>query len=134
MCTGEDVFRAALAVLDELEGGSPDRIYSGEYKERSLPILNAVTAELMTGLGRGEDYVPVWDFAGPLPLPDSMCRSVLPYGLAANLAVSDDPDSAAFCRERYEEMKRELLKHSPAESRDTEDVYGGIGFGEFSRW
>jgi hypothetical protein len=41
-----------------------------------------------------------------LALSDWQCLSVLPYGLAAMLAMQDAPQSAEFFQQKYEENKR----------------------------
>jgi hypothetical protein len=69
-----------------------------------------------------------------IDLDDYICQSVLPYGLAAHLLMQEDLTSASYFQQRYEELKRDLERGLPTVSEDIEDVYGGIEYGEFSRW
>lgn len=59
---------------------------------------------------------------------------MLPYGLAAHLLLDENTNAAGFFQQRYEELKSQLARGLPRESEDIEDRYGGIEYGEFSRW
>ena len=50
------------------------------------------------------------------------------------LLMDENPSAAAFFQSRYEELRNRLAVGIPAQSEDITDVYGGIGYGEFSRW
>ena len=79
------------------------------------------------------------DFKTPIELDDYICQSVLPYGLAAHLLMDENPASANFFQQRYDELKAGLRSGFPAAgSEDVVDVYGSRGgidpYNEFSRW
>lgn len=72
-------------------------------------------------------------------LDDYICRSVMPYGLAAHLLLDENPSAASFFQQRYEELLRGLRSGGiPTGSEDIVDVYGGCGgiepYNEFSAW
>jgi hypothetical protein len=54
------------------------------------------------------------------------------------LLLNEDPSTANYCQQRYDELKASLMRGLPAESEDIEDVYGPKGgiypYNEFSRW
>ena len=78
------------------------------------------------------DYIR--DMNSVVKLDDYICQTILPYGLAAHLLMDENPSAAAFFQSRYEELKNRLAEGIPVQSEDIVDVYGGIGYGEFSRW
>jgi hypothetical protein len=49
--------------------------------------------------------------------------------------MSEDPSSANFCQQRYDELKASLQRGMPAESEDITDLYGGLEpYNEFGMW
>lgn len=148
MTTAQNVFEAAIAVMDEQNGqGVADHSDTLEYKNRTLKILNMLRGELypysdsyevIEGNGR-PIAAEIVDFDTPIELDDYICQSVMPYGLAAHLLMAEDPTSANFCQQRYDELKNGLRRGYPSNgSEDIVDVYGSRGgispYQEFSRW
>jgi hypothetical protein len=148
MTTAQNVFEAAIAVMDEQNGqGVADHSDTLEYKNRTLKILNMLRGELypfsdsyevLDGGGR-PIAAEIVDFDTPIELDDYICQSVMPYGLAAHLLMAEDPTSANFCQQRYDELKNGLRRGYPSSgSEDIVDVYGSRGgidpYQEFSRW
>jgi hypothetical protein len=75
------------------------------------------------------------DLYTEIDLDDYICRSVMPYGLAAHLLLDENPSTAGFFQQRYDELKAQLSRGLPAESEDIIDVYGGIEpYNEFGMW
>lgn len=143
MTTAQEIFETAMGLMDELDdAGRADTGDSREYKNRTLSILNLLQGELypysdtyrVEQAGKRPIAARIEDFTMPLGLDDYICRSVLPYGLAAHLVLDENPTLAAYCQQRYEELRATLARGLPAESEEVEDVYGGLGYGEFSRW
>ena len=68
-------------------------------------------------------------------LDDTLCTTVLPYGLAAHLLLGENNVMAGFFNQRYEEM-REKLKNAPASFEAITDVYGlsYTPYNNFGRW
>ena len=49
----------------------------------------------------------------------------MPYGLAAHLMLQEDTTTAAYCQQRYDELKNRLASGLPQDSDDIVDVYSG---------
>lgn len=60
-------------------------------------------------------------------LSDDIARSVLTYGLGANLFIIENPSLANFCQQKYEENKRDATSQkSPVTMERINVVYGDI--------
>lgn len=147
MTTGQDVFDAAMGLMDEVLNGLTDTGDTKEYKDRTLLILNVLVGELypysdtynIENDGVRPIASPVTDFDTGIGLDDYICRTLLPYGLAAHLLLDENPSAASFFQQRYEELFRRLQAGGPpGGSEDIEDVYGANGgispYNEFSAW
>ena len=147
--TGMDVFQAAITIMDELsDEGKYKYDDTKEYQDRTLAILNMLQNELYPFSDTyklnqewGSRRRPVADRLESLydniDLDDYCAGTVLPYGLAAHLLLNEDPSTANYCQQRYDELKASLTRGMPAESEDITDVYGGIDvdpYNDFSRW
>lgn len=141
MTNAQDVFKIAMGLMDE-ESGEADSPDTREYKNRTLHILNLLRGELypysdsftQPQPGKRPIADKIADFDTAIGLDDYICQSVLPYGLAAHLLLDENPSAAGFFQQRYEELKALLSRGMPVESLDIEDIYGGIGCGQFGRW
>ena len=152
MASGFDVFKSAMALMDELDSND----YT-EYTVRAVNILNGLIQECYpysdtyikpkrSGHRSTTEMLTVSDITqatGDLDLDDYICYSVLPYGLAAHLFIDDNPASAQFFQQRYEELLNRIKNEGMlAESEDIYDVYSydpdgfstGIGFEWTTRW
>jgi hypothetical protein len=146
MTTAQDVFDIAMGMMDEVLNGNTNTGDTAEYKGRTLYILNALAGELypysdtytVGEAGKRPIVERIEDFASGIGLDDYICRSVMPYGLAAHLLLDENPTSASFFQQRYEELVRGLSSGIPAASEDIVDVYGGRGgiepYAEFGYW
>lgn len=139
MTSSQQVFELAMSLMDELNEstGQADTPDTTEYKNRTLSILNVLRGELYPysdtyrrdlDSGRRPISSMIRTFDMPINLDDYICQSVLPYGLAAHLLMQEDPSSANFFQQRYDELKMTLARGLPAESVDIEDIYGGNSF------
>lgn len=61
-----------------------------------------------------------------LDLDDVTCRTLLPYGLTAELFKEENEMIAKFARARYVELKQASMLRKPSTSQDIVDVYGGF--------
>ncbi len=132
-----EVFDATMGLMDELSSkGEAQTSDTKEYVYRTPAIMNILTAEFHSEAGSTGDFLAVEDFEDYLAgIPDGYALSVLPYGLAANLLVDENPTAASFFEQRYEEMMKRYIRRMPAEFESITDVYGvGNEYGEFSRW
>ncbi|HIS97144.1 MAG TPA: hypothetical protein IAD42_04135 [Candidatus Scatomorpha pullistercoris] len=135
MTTVESVFKAAMVLMDELSSTGEARTSdTKEYELRAPSILNALTAELRTLMGETADWLPAEGMDDSLPVDTNYGLAAMPYGLAANLLVDENPSAASFFQQRYEELRAVYLARRRADIDDIEMLYGGIGHGEFARW
>ena len=144
MTNAQYVFETAMTLMDELNEatGKADTSDTKEYKNRTLRILNILRGELCPysdtftagAAGKRPICPAIDDFTSAIGLDDYICQSVLPYGLAAHLLMQEDPTSANYFQQRYDELKSLLARGLPAASEDIGDVYGGFPYNEFSRW
>ena len=143
--TAQRVFDITMGLIDEVNenSGEPDTADTREYKVRTLLILNALRGELypysdtynVETAGERPIVSVIQDFDTPIDLDDYICQSVMPYGLAAHLLLDENPASASFFQQRYEELRNNLSKGFPQDGEAITDVYGvGFEYNEFSRW
>ena len=148
--TGMDVFQRAITMMDELsDEGKYKYEDTEEYRQRTLAILNVLQGELYQysdtykknanwASGRRPVLTALEDLYSEIDLDDYCAGTVLPYGLAAALLLDENPTTANFFQQRYDELKAGLQRGMPAVSEDIEDVYGPRGgiypYNEFSRW
>ena len=143
--TAQRVFDLAMGLMDEVNetSGGTDDADTREYKVRTLLILNALRGELFPYSdtyaaeepGKRPILAVIQSFDQVIGMDDYICQSVLPYGLAAQLLLDENPDSASFFQQRYEEMRMNLAKGIPQQSESISDVYGIVSpYNEFSRW
>lgn len=150
--TGKDVFDRAVTMMDELnDAGETTYADTQEYLNRTLAILNTLQGELYFysdtfpkwqewESGRRPILMPLPDLDTPIDLDDYCAGTVLPYGLAAHLLLDENPSTAGFFQQRYEELLRGLMngRGKMNVSEDIEDIYGPKGgifpYNEFSRW
>ena len=143
--TAQRVFDITMGLIDEVNenSGETDTADTREYKVRTLLILNALRGELYPYSDTYDVETPgerpivsvIQDFDTPIDLDDYICQSVMPYGLAAHLLLDENPASASFFQQRYEELRNNLSKGFPQDGEAITDVYGvGFEYNEFSRW
>ena len=128
MTTGKDIFSAAMSIMDELSAAG-EAVHSDtmEYEQRAPAILNVMLTEIKVLRGDASDWLPV-------PVETNYALGAMPYGLAANLLVDENPTAASFYQQRYEELRTLFVSRLPASVEDIEMLYGGVGGGSFSRW
>lgn len=132
----EDVFDAAMGIMDELSvSGEARTSDTEEYALRTPAIINMLVSELKMLTGERGDWLPVESLEDVVPVGDtSYALGALPYGLAANLLVDENPSAASFYQQRYEELRAYYLARMQAVSGDIVNLYGGIEYGEFGAW
>jgi hypothetical protein len=135
--TGLDVFLIAMALIDEVDGaGAATPEGTREFSGRTAGLLTSLCGELYpysdtyaADGARRPVCPPVTALGEPLALDDFLCRSVLPYGLAARLILEDNPSMASFFELRYEELIARYGQMRPVRSEPIEDLYGGLASG-----
>ncbi|MGE4485346.1 MAG: hypothetical protein AB7C97_09595 [Oscillospiraceae bacterium] len=137
-----DVFDSAMALIDELDDtGSSDAADTAEYKNRTPAIVSILIGECYP---YSENYAAGTRRSGWTPVTaqddyidgvdDTLCLTVMPYGLAASLLVDENPAAAGFFQQRYEALLARFGKELPSDWESIADVYGGIENGGFGRW
>lgn len=131
-----DIFNSAMGIMDELSSaGKAETSGNREYEYRTPAILNMLVSELKTLLGDYTDWMPMADMDSEVPeVNTSYALGAMAYGLAANLLVDENPTAASFYQQRYEELRNLYIIRQSADSAEIADMYGGIEYGEFSRW
>ena len=144
--TAQWVFDKAMAISDQLsETGAADHEYDQDLKNRALPILNVLRVECVMAsadfLRRGVagkrvigNEIKAWDSMLD-GIDDGVAQGAMPYGLAAQLLLDEDPDAASFCNQKYQEMLSYLRLQVPQEMEMIEYPYGRKNeYGEGGRW
>jgi hypothetical protein len=112
----QDIFIMAMNLMDEeSETGAYDG-YPDEYKKKAWSILNVLQAELTRA---SDTHSPIISENSVIQIDDRTAVTVLPYGLAAHLLMTEDQTRAAFFNARYDELKRKR----PAVISKIKDVY-----------
>ena len=142
----QGVFDKAMYLIDAQNEstGSTDNSDTTEYKVRTLGILNNLIDDAYPAsdtFAIGEDGKrPALDdltgFSDEVKMDPYIVRSVLPCGLAAKLLSEENPTLADFFWQLYEQRLAKAREGVPASFESIEDgmPYGGIEYGEFSRW
>ena len=141
--TAKYIFDQAIKLMDEQsDSGDSDWSDTNEYKHRAVAILNTLIGECYpysdtyTIVTPGKRPIPkvVEELRDTVYLDDSLCKTVLPYGLAAELIKNDDPALGNYFLQRYQELLARHSKSLPAAWDTIEDVYGVAGHSSFARW
>lgn len=107
--TVRQVYNIALALMAESASDA------GDYEEQVIPLVNLMLPELWEinnsiRLAKGEErleaFAQVSALADVIPYEDIVLAGVLPYGLAAKLALDDDASKASYFNGEYAEKKR----------------------------
>ena len=135
MLTARDIFSAAMSIMDELSAaGEAANSDTREYEQRTPAILNVLLTELKVLRGDDADWLPLEGMDEPVPVETNYALGAMPYGLAANLLVDENPTAASFYQQRYEELRAVYLARRRADLEDIELLYGGVEQGNFARW
>lgn len=141
MVTVQQVFDTAIHMMDEQSesGGATVTADTGEYRLRTLSILNAVMPSLYpysdtySIQGTGRPVCPPLsqsaghanpDFAQSIPLDDTLAMGVLPYALAAHLLSGENEELSAWFLGRYNQAFIDLRHKIPASFEPISAPYG----------
>lgn len=123
MTTGTQALNAALAIMDELN--------NTEYNARAVYFINMLCDKLYpysdnySVATNDRPVCPrITTLSDTLGIDDVLAQSVLPYGLASQLMLSDDSSQAANFESIFQERLAEARRQLPAEIAPIEDVYG----------
>ena len=132
----QDIFSAAMGLIDSVDvsSGETDTAANAVYKSRTLFIINVLLGELYpysdayaaAGDGKRPSCAAVTNFLDAVGIDDTIARTILPYGLAAQLLLEENPGAASFFQQRYEELTARLGCSVPQCFEAIESTYGGI--------
>ena len=145
MATVQDVFDATMALMDELDdNGNATSTDTTEYLNRTLPIINLMIGECYpySDLHDATSVLSSWraveDMEDELTkrpkIDNTISLTIMPYGLAANLLVDENPSAASFYQARYEELLRQKAAKMQAAVGEIEDLYGVLGYNNGAIW
>lgn len=120
-----DDFKSVDEIInEECEKYSQDANYKWEGR-RSLYISYYFTGNIRIV------YRPVPQVISALTdnmqVNDVTARTIMPYGLAAHLLLTENQDSASFFNQRFEELKAVATLQQPASAEMITNLYGGFG-------
>jgi hypothetical protein len=137
------IFDQTIKLMDEQnEKGLSVWSDTDEYRYRAIAIINVLIGEcypysdtyVITTPGKRPIAKMVEDLEDVVYLDDSIAKTVLPYGLAAELMKNDDPTLGNYFLQRYQELLARHAKTLPAAWDTIEDVYGVADNFSFARW
>jgi hypothetical protein len=102
--TGNQVFSIALTLIDEVNTTGAIDKSDLTLPTKALNFLTILQTEMKPNAAASEVVLKSLD--DQLSLSDWQCLAVLPYGLAAMLAMQDAPAAANFFQQKFEENKR----------------------------
>lgn len=141
MLTASEVFQRAVKIMDE-QNDSGEAMWEDtvDYQNRAIDIMNILIPECYQysdtiETEEGVRPVPsrITSFEDSIDLDDIMAGTVLPYGLAAQLCMDDNPRISAFSQQRYEELMSRFARNFPSKWDVIPDSYG-IQHNSFGRW
>lgn len=145
MATVQEVFDATMALMDELDDtGNATSTDTTEYLNRTLPIVNLMIGECYpySDLYDSSAVLSAWKAVEDMEdnllkrskIDNTIALTIMPYGLAANLLVDENPSAAAFYQQRYEELLRLKAGKMQASVGDITDLYGVLGYNDGAIW
>lgn len=146
--TVQAIYDKAIYLIDAQNenSGATTTADTREYRVRTIGILNSLldvvypySSNYEAAAGTPGEIDDIESFEDEVDLDARMLRSVLPNGLAARLISEEDPSLANFFQQNFETFLAEARRGTPAvfeEVGGSEETlpYGGIEYGQFSRW
>lgn len=140
MATVQQIYDMAIHLMDDQSEKNGQTMIrdNNEYRFRTLSILNSVIPALYPYSGNwdggtaGRPAIPLLyandhenpRFDQPIPLDDTLCFSLLPYYLAAQLKLTEDPELHDRLMNRYREAFYDLRSKGPESFVPIKPVYG----------
>lgn len=140
MVTVQQIYDMAIHLMDEQNesNGNTGTVDTNEYKYRTISILNSVIPALCpysgnykpVASGRPTAQILEWgnyqnpNFTQTVDLDDTLCLSVLPYYLAAQLLSAENEMLSAWFMNRYREAFNDLRNRIPADFEKISTPYG----------
>lgn len=128
----QTIFETALSIMDEVESAE-------HFRGRAVPILNTLIGDCWR-VSEEHEKGPhsTWKAIATLEdtvegIDQTLALSAMPYGLAAQLYLENDPIRANSWWQIYQEQY-EKCRRSPMSIEPIVDEYGGVEAGCFGRW
>lgn len=119
--TANTVFGLAVDLIDErLSTGVINTNATNVYLKRTPGLLNVWQGELYTKLHSATAPTDIVNMTDNLTYNYGYNAA---YFLAANFLITEEPSTAAFFNEKYEETLKAILKVRPAVIEAVTDVY-----------
>lgn len=128
----QEIYKTALAIMDESD--------SADYRARVPGLVNTLLGRCWMvseehEFGGHSMWTPVEAMEDEVAGIDrSLALSAMPYGLAAQLYLQEDPKSAESWWDIFQENLATFRRNRPADLEKIKDVYGGIEYSGFGRW
>lgn len=147
--TVQGVFDKAIYLIDAQNESTGSTVTGDtqEYKVRTIGILNTLIDDVflfssnytIPDDGGRDELDDLFDFSDEIDMDAYIVRSILPCGLAAKLLSEENPTLANYFQQLYEQRLAKARMSAPSAFESIGDgendtPYGGIEYGEFSRW
>jgi hypothetical protein len=125
--TGQDVYEAALALIDEIgDDGTIDEDTTASYEGKAPRLLDMIQREL--AIAENVTATQITALTSVLVVSDDTALRVMPYGLAAKFALQDkDLDLYGELIREYDKLKR-TIRSDEADITDEYDVLQGMQY------
>ncbi len=144
MRTVQEIFDETIHLIDA-QNESTGSTVTADTKEYELRTPNCLNAYINLVYPYSDTYEPRSDgkrtvhpklgsMEDEVQMDDFICLSVLPKALAYELLREENPTVASACYEDYEKALSMAKESLPSVESEVADLYGGIEYGEFSRW
>ena len=144
MRTVQQIFDQAIRMMDA-QNESTGSTMTADTKEYALRAPDCLNRYINLVYPYSDTYAPREDakravhprlsaMADDVDMDDFICQSVLPPALIYELLREEQPEVANACYQDYERALQDAKQTLPAAYADVEDAYGGIEYGEYSRW
>ena len=141
MVTVQQVFDTAISLINEQAQHTGLTVHTDtkDYSFRCIPILNTLLPHLYLYSddreepSRGRPACPVLfapagggepDFLQDVPLDNTLCLGVLPYGLAAHLVADENGELSRWLLSRYNSVFADIRSSIPASFDPIPTPYG----------
>jgi hypothetical protein len=96
-----------MALLDEIQdNGQISTQNTQNYKAKTPRLLTILEFDLCRK--NGVTQVPITSIDDEMNVSDDVALRILPYGLASVLLIVEDPPTASFYNDKYNELKRQI--------------------------
>ena len=125
--TGQKLFETALDLCGLRNDDGTLSADVSDLSERALSFINLLIAEnasLAARFGRTALTVSsISALTDEIPLPEILCASALPYGMARLILVGEDDETASRFGILYNEIRAEVLRAGRAANTEITEVY-----------